>query len=639
MVNNTICRLKIKQYKTTLIKATEYIGTEKARSIKALSDDETQINDRMGYNIPAGTPLSMNHILSVLLYTDWTALSTAFSKTFRKIRLYETIKSVKRRNREYAIWSRTLRETVQYYGNTGWRYNRGISDEENMKHNREKGPFYCGMLSVMTMPQFNIRLCAPTSTSKQVAVATKFAGNEGMIIQLNNNGNQFGYALRCWDCSWLSNYAGEDERLWMGGDKTIKIEGIRNIKTKENYQKYFQAYFLFDSLCSGAEIQDYYNQEIYKILMESIFLAHNKSFNHHCEYVWETFLNYTRNKTDITISWHYLYFLPELAKLIMYPDMQRKDCCRDNYDIVTHETYSSKQVYCCGCGKNVTYGLPTFKCKKCKRELCRKCIKYAKSSSLKPIIFKIFPNVQSITINTSGWIQEKVGHEYKINCQLLLKMLTEWKTHIQPDFKLIIKNRWSQKHKIDNKDEEEADADDEEEESGIQNVNALIARYDARLKYNESIPLADKVKLKKGKYNVGDKCLYWNWIHLTNEFEWSPAEVVELFKKKKEKWIKIIYFDKSEDCFKEADIKYEDAKLNLNKLEDVVNKYCDDEEEGYDSDFDESLYIKKNWMWNAYRNDIGFDYDLNLFDIVYEKHFFGVRWLIEEDWMIIKFRH
>ena len=86
---------------------------------------------------------------------------------------------------EFAIWSRILRETVQYYGRSG---NDGYRDKDN---NLEwvdegmEGPFYCGMSFVMVIPSFNIRLCAPTSTSKQVEVATRFGGDEGIIIQLN----------------------------------------------------------------------------------------------------------------------------------------------------------------------------------------------------------------------------------------------------------------------------------------------------------------------------------------------------------------------------------------------------------------------------------------------------------------------
>eukprot|EP00488_Nonionellina_sp_1-RS-2012_P000260 TRINITY_DN10750_c0_g1_i1.p1 TRINITY_DN10750_c0_g1~~TRINITY_DN10750_c0_g1_i1.p1 ORF type:complete len:106 (-),score=5.13 TRINITY_DN10750_c0_g1_i1:69-386(-) len=68
------------------------------------------------------------------------------------------------------------------------------------------------MSSVMHIPQFNIRLCTPTSTSKHIEIAMRFCGRYGIIIQLNNDQLQ----LRGFNCSWFSRYPEEDERLFFG---------------------------------------------------------------------------------------------------------------------------------------------------------------------------------------------------------------------------------------------------------------------------------------------------------------------------------------------------------------------------------------------------------------------------------------
>ncbi len=57
---------------------------------------------------------------------------------------------------------------------------------------------------------FRIRLCAPTSTSVHIEVATKFSGRDGMIIALQIPNGLNG--LRSFDCSWISQYKEEDER-------------------------------------------------------------------------------------------------------------------------------------------------------------------------------------------------------------------------------------------------------------------------------------------------------------------------------------------------------------------------------------------------------------------------------------------
>ena len=50
-------------------------------------------------------------------------------------------------------------------------------NEWNQKHNRVRGPFYCGITLKMVLQEYNIRLCGPTSTSSSVEVAHRLAGN------------------------------------------------------------------------------------------------------------------------------------------------------------------------------------------------------------------------------------------------------------------------------------------------------------------------------------------------------------------------------------------------------------------------------------------------------------------------------
>ena len=69
------------------------------------------------YEIEPGSPLKAEHLMSVLLYTDYTKHCTSFSKSFRKNDSFEGLDSVKRRNSEYYWMSRRLRETVEIYGN------------------------------------------------------------------------------------------------------------------------------------------------------------------------------------------------------------------------------------------------------------------------------------------------------------------------------------------------------------------------------------------------------------------------------------------------------------------------------------------------------------------------------------------
>jgi len=142
------------------------------------------------------TPIAFDNLLSLVLYTDYSDLSAYFSSTFRKKWTFEPLEGVKARNRKYWFWTKALTETVQVYGQFG---------------DDLPGPFYTGMSKVLNMPQFNIFLQSPTSTSAELAVAMRFSGQTGMIIQFQN---KTGDAQFCsgFDCSFLSRYKEEEER-------------------------------------------------------------------------------------------------------------------------------------------------------------------------------------------------------------------------------------------------------------------------------------------------------------------------------------------------------------------------------------------------------------------------------------------
>eukprot|EP01084_Bolivina_argentea_P294146 506051_1 len=309
ILNNRMYRLTIYQLNISMKKTDKFISTEKA---KQTSSGNTFVkNDPLHYDIDNFSPIRYSHILSVILYTDWTQLSTELSKTFRKLNQYETIMQVTNRNKEYANWSKNIRELVEYYGHGGWIYSE--DDKKNTENNRERGPFFCGMSFLMVTPQFNIRLNGPTSTTKRLAVATRFAGDYGIIMQLNNNGHNQSYVLKCWNCSWISNYVGEDEYLWCGGYYQIKIETIITIEDNQNYQQYFKPLFYFDSMLSGSEITDPDNSitQLDIITLNNLIkheLVENDFVNSYPKYVNATFHLFASSKTRIILRLGFIEF-------------------------------------------------------------------------------------------------------------------------------------------------------------------------------------------------------------------------------------------------------------------------------------------------------------------------------------------
>eukprot|EP01084_Bolivina_argentea_P025534 47487_1 len=173
LLNNKILRLNIYQFTTSWTKANQYINSKAAKLYEARVSQLFDVYKI--YDIVDCAPICITNLLAVILYCDWTNLSSEFSKTFRKISPHQTIETIKNNNREYAIWARTLRETVELFGQNGKDY----YEKNGERIYAMRGPFYCGMTCVMPVTEFSIRLCAPTSTSKHIEVATRFSGEKG----------------------------------------------------------------------------------------------------------------------------------------------------------------------------------------------------------------------------------------------------------------------------------------------------------------------------------------------------------------------------------------------------------------------------------------------------------------------------
>merc|ERR550525_2100086 len=92
-----------------------------------------------------------------------------------------------------------------------------------------------------------------------------FAKDRGIILELNNNGHYIAKALPLFDCSWISNFAHEDERVFCGGWMTIRLEGIRVVKTEQNYRMVIHALFVLDCILSGAIMGDDQDKTLLKL--------------------------------------------------------------------------------------------------------------------------------------------------------------------------------------------------------------------------------------------------------------------------------------------------------------------------------------------------------------------------------------
>ena len=170
--------------------------------------------------------MTLQHLIAIICYTDFTDLCTEWSSTFRPKYFGESIISIKKRNQKFYHLSKLLMVVVQYFGTQcmSVHVEKGkkkykYKNMENLStsytyitYNEENGPFYCGMSFIMPLSSFNTCLHSPTSTSTHIEVAIKFAKQQGIIIQFNNNGVNINKRTAFFDTSWISTYPEEDER-------------------------------------------------------------------------------------------------------------------------------------------------------------------------------------------------------------------------------------------------------------------------------------------------------------------------------------------------------------------------------------------------------------------------------------------
>ena len=277
---------------SVVAKAKRYFESADCKAIKC---KEGKYRDSLHFGIPYKAKLRVEHLHALFLYTDFSALSTAFSSSFRVVYRGESLKSIKARNGRFHHFAKHLKELVMYFGVCG------EGDREMQWKNQSRGPFYCGMSAVLNIPQFAIRLNGPTSTSLHIEVAMRFGGVEGMIIQLNNE--EFpAHSERHIDCDWLSAFPEESERLWMGGRFMLNLETVRVIETKNSYRRFLHAFHLFDAmLCGGREGQKVTKTDV-RIVRGAVSENLGIKSNGYHSFVNDTFHHFCARKTQIVLN-------------------------------------------------------------------------------------------------------------------------------------------------------------------------------------------------------------------------------------------------------------------------------------------------------------------------------------------------
>eukprot|EP01084_Bolivina_argentea_P132638 234078_1 len=375
-----LSHLNMEQYEMVMTKAQEYMQTNKVKRMGPLGREYRII---LMVDYPHfDDKISIEPIMSIILYTDFSEYCTDFSSTYRKLTFTESFESVKTRNASFWFQSRFFRQAIQAWGVAG----TDLEDEHSGCNEIQTGPFHTGLSIVMAISQFAIKLSSPTSVSAQIEVAINFAKRKGMILTLNNEGgSNESMLLTFFDCSWISQYPDEDERVFEGSSYSLKVETIRIVETSQNFKKIIHALYVFDSMVSGLVNNEMRNSKIINHIKK--LLGNESELSSFDPYVISLVKAYIYRKRRATINFHGLF------------------------------SHSSEDLY----GLIIESGL-------------KKVAGYrldSKVNLLSANIFKIFPYLEEIVIRThtfEGYSFKDDSCSYAFNLMYFIEMISKIST-------------------------------------------------------------------------------------------------------------------------------------------------------------------------------------------------------------------
>ena len=231
------------------------------------------------------------------------------------------MKQVKNKHKKFYYFAKGLVETVHLYGvNNMW--------------GKEPGPFYCGLSMILNIGQFDIYLKAPLSTSKDVEIAINFATKQGIVLTLNNDFSMARHNHMI-DCSWISRYAEENERLWIGYQQMspLRICSIRMVSNNKKYSSFFHTLWLFDCIITGSpninkNIKIKKKEVLLLEVLVSSIINKESEIKNIDSYCLNCFMLYCLNKKNIILRMadihYYIYKLNECNLSFLFYHLQRK---------------------------------------------------------------------------------------------------------------------------------------------------------------------------------------------------------------------------------------------------------------------------------------------------------------------------
>eukprot|EP01083_Nonionella_stella_P027055 74415_1 len=173
--------------------------------------------------------LTVEYLLSLMIYCNYTDLQYEFSKTYRV--------DNGDKHTYFYHWGKFIKICINFFGTKAY-----DSNGRKFFHGVSKHLYFKSYLS-----EIGLRINCPISTSTVFAVASRFAKTEGLLVELQLNALE-GFNENYLSLAWLSNYAYEKEYLFAQGMPKVIISNIIEVKTGCEYVSVFQAIHVMQKL-------------------------------------------------------------------------------------------------------------------------------------------------------------------------------------------------------------------------------------------------------------------------------------------------------------------------------------------------------------------------------------------------------
>eukprot|EP01084_Bolivina_argentea_P043151 79512_1 len=193
------------------------------------------------YKIPRNEPISIHHMLAVVIYTDLTKLCTNIRQTYRNIN-NELDYQVTKRHREFYQFSRALYECIEFFG----------------QPMGAKVKVYHGLNSEITrFDQFTAFFNQPLSTTDSFSTAQEFSRGVGIILALKcgtNRAKVTSKVPKYMPVAWVSDFPNEREKLFHGSYNIFQIYNITQAINLKGHLKELKIFNKFQRLLQNENV-------------------------------------------------------------------------------------------------------------------------------------------------------------------------------------------------------------------------------------------------------------------------------------------------------------------------------------------------------------------------------------------------